>query len=91
MVWEDNDPANPLNWSLGKKWMVTLSGEHHETYPANAGVDHIQFKYMFVAATITGLSAAASSIIAIGYPSMERELNCTHLQATATLSLYAFG
>ncbi|GJN94321.1 hypothetical protein Rhopal_007395-T1 [Rhodotorula paludigena] len=24
VVWEENDPENPQNWSLGRKWLVTL-------------------------------------------------------------------
>lgn len=23
--WKENDPSNPLNWTLGKKWMVMLT------------------------------------------------------------------
>lgn len=24
VVWEENDPENPQNWSMGRKWLVTL-------------------------------------------------------------------
>ncbi|PAV20009.1 MFS general substrate transporter [Pyrrhoderma noxium] len=44
-----------------------------------------------VASGLTGLVAAIASTYAMGYDSMIRDLNCTELQATAGLSLYALG
>ncbi|KAF8320058.1 drug transporter [Clavulina sp. PMI_390] len=41
--------------------------------------------------TISGFSAAASSIIAIGFPSMQNDLKCTEFQATLSLALYPLG
>ncbi|TDL23740.1 MFS general substrate transporter [Rickenella mellea] len=43
------------------------------------------------AAGMTGLSAAAASTYALGYPSMIKDLNCTQFQATLGLSLYPLG
>lgn len=35
--------------------------------------------------------ASVASVIALGYPSMIRDLNCSAEQAAATLSLYSLG
>ncbi|KZT70821.1 MFS general substrate transporter [Daedalea quercina L-15889] len=37
------------------------------------------------------LVASSSSAFALGFTSMERDLNCTHFQATLGISLYALG
>ncbi|KZT70822.1 MFS general substrate transporter [Daedalea quercina L-15889] len=37
------------------------------------------------------LTASSLSAFALGFTSMERDLNCTHFQATLGISLYAFG
>ncbi|KAH9933421.1 uncharacterized protein B0H18DRAFT_644834 [Fomitopsis serialis] len=37
------------------------------------------------------LVASSSSAFALGFASMERDLNCTHFQATLGISLYALG
>ncbi|KAG1767680.1 MFS general substrate transporter [Suillus occidentalis] len=44
-----------------------------------------------ICCTFAGITAAASSSYSISYESMMKDLNCTRLQATLGLSLYAIG
>lgn len=44
-----------------------------------------------ICCTFSGITAAASSSYSISYESMMKDLNCTRLQATLGLSLYAIG
>jgi hypothetical protein len=44
-----------------------------------------------LASTVSGMAAAVSTVIAIGYPSMREELNCSEEQASLTLACFALG
>jgi hypothetical protein len=81
---------NPVNFSPTKKWVMTITAcafsgiSGKSASPRNLNVQFQDICPLYI------LGAAGSSYV-MSYSSMIRDLDCTLLQATMGLSMYALG
>jgi hypothetical protein len=82
---------NPVNFSPAKKWVMTITAcgfAGISGKSASPGNLNVQLQGIYPLLSTLG-SAGASYVM--GYSSMIRDLDCTLLQATTGLSMYALG